>query len=110
MKFIFIVLVICLYITSQATIDARTRQVRKISWPLSNNSSYQKDLFIRNWKQRRQPGMFEKLYFICSYLFFGNSGWGKRQYLTIANNGNDLSSHDSHTRNDNLDYHWFNSE
>ena len=57
MKFFVILLIVCVYLISQATVDGRATSLRKHFWPQSTNGLYQGDSFQQRFElRRRQAG------------------------------------------------------
>ena len=62
MKFFSVMLIICCYILSQTTVDARATGLNKSYWPLSITGDYQGDLLHQKFESRRQAGRFQFLH------------------------------------------------
>ncbi|CAF3727867.1 unnamed protein product [Rotaria socialis] len=92
MKFYVIILIICFYIISQTTIDARTAQLRKVYWPNSNNHYDQGDLFHLNPEHKRQ------------------AGWGKRRYLAMNEDNDDYLLYHQYAPSDYTIHNGFDDE
>ena len=110
MKFFFILLIVCVYLISQATVDGRTTSLRKHFWPQSANGHYQGDNYQHRFELRRRQAGRDVSKKKLSFPRSPRLGWGKRNAMLVEDDNDDLPSDHPENTHDSWGRTWFDDQ